>query len=58
MTKLHLNRRSILKGAAATAAVLAAPAVVSNRVLASSGELNVLMWSDYLPEKFLGDFKK
>ena len=25
--------------------------------LASSGEINILMWSDYLPEKFIADFE-
>jgi len=49
-----VNRRSFLKTGSA---VLAAPALVSTKALASSGELNVLMWSDYLPDDYLADFK-
>lgn len=48
-----VNRRSFLKTGSA---VLAAPALVSTKALASSGELNVLMWSDYLPDDYLADF--
>lgn len=56
--KQNLSRRSVLQGAVAVGAVLAAPAIISRRALASSGELNVLMWSDYLPPEFLEGFKK
>ncbi len=52
-----LSRRTVLRGAAATGAVLAAPAIISRRALASSGEINVLMWSDYLPPEFIEGFK-
>ena len=38
-----LSRRTVLKGAAAVAAT--GPWIVSPKVLASSGEVNVLMWS-------------
>ncbi len=47
------NRRSFLK---TTGAALAAPALVSTKALASSGEVNVLMWSDYLPDSYLEKF--
>lgn len=50
------SRRTVLKGGAALAGALAAPAIVSPRVLASSGEVNVLMWSDYLPPSFVDSF--
>ena len=50
------SRRTVLKGGAALAGALAAPAIVSPRVLASSGEVNVLMWSDYLPASFVDSF--
>lgn len=54
-----VTRRSVLKGAAAAGAVAAAgPFVISRRVLASSGEINILMWSDYLPPDFLEAFTK
>ncbi len=45
-----INRRDFIKGAAATVTMATVgPWVISSKVLASSGELNVLMWSDYLP---------
>jgi spermidine/putrescine transport system substrate-binding protein len=54
-----MKRRAVLKGgAAATAAAAAGPWIVSPKVLASSGEVNVLMWSDYLPPGFLKSFEK
>lgn len=52
-----ISRRTVLKGTAAGAAVLAAPAIVSRRALASSGEISILMWSDYLPESFVNAFQ-
>jgi spermidine/putrescine transport system substrate-binding protein len=55
MTKTKtLSRRTVLKGAGA--ATLAAP-LYSRSALASSGELNILMWSDYLPPDFLAAFE-
>ncbi len=53
-----VSRRTILKtGAAFGATALAAPAYIQN-ALAASGELNILMWSDYLPPDFLEEFTK
>ncbi len=53
----NLTRRSVLKGATTLgAAALAAP-LYSKSALASSGEINILMWSDYLPDKFIADFE-
>ncbi len=52
------SRRTFVKSAsAATASVLAAPALLTN-ALSSSGELNLLMWSDYLPKSFLEAFAR
>ncbi len=52
-----LNRRSFVKGGAAAGAIVAAgPAIIEN-ALASSGEINILMWSDYLPPEFIDSFK-
>ena len=52
-----LSRRSILRGGAAVGAVgLASPMYVKS-ALASSGEVNILMWSDYLPEGFIAGFE-
>ena len=51
-------RRRILKGAAALGATAAVgPWIVSPQALASSGELNVLMWSDYLPDSWKAAFE-
>ena len=53
------SRRTLLKQAAAGGAIAAvAPAIVSRESLASSGELKVMNWSDYLPKSFLEGFEK
>jgi spermidine/putrescine transport system substrate-binding protein len=50
------HRRTFLKGGAAVGVIaLAAPATVKN-AFSSSGEVNILMWSDYLPEDFIAAF--
>ena len=52
-----VTRRSLLKGiAAAGAAAAVGPWVISRDALASSGELNIMMWSDYLPKSFRDKF--
>ena len=40
----RMSRRGVLKGIAAAGALATGPWVVDRRVLASSGEVNVLMW--------------
>lgn len=52
-----ISRRSFLMGAAAGAAVFAAPAFVRN-AFASSGELNLYSWSDYIYQDMLDAFTK
>ena len=52
-----INRRKVLKGGIALSAAAVGPWVISPKALASSGEVNVLMWSDYLPEGYLADFE-
>ena len=42
-----LNRRSFLKRTAAGAGALAAPALISSKALASSGEVNFVGWAGY-----------
>ena len=42
-----LNRRRFLKASAAGAGLLAAPAIISSKALASSGELNFTGWAGY-----------
>jgi spermidine/putrescine transport system substrate-binding protein len=56
-SRLELNRRSFLKTSAALSAAAFGPWVISSKVLASSGEVNVLMWSDYLPPDWIEAFQ-
>ena len=52
------SRRTALKrGAAAAALVGAGPMIVKNAFAASSGEVNVVMWGEYLPDSVVADFK-
>jgi spermidine/putrescine transport system substrate-binding protein len=50
------SRRGFLKSGAALSAAAVGPWVISPSALASSGEINILMWSDYLPPGFLEAF--
>ncbi len=53
----NVSRRKFLKSTGAVAAAAAiGPWVISSKVLASNGEVNVLMWSDYLPPDYLAEF--
>ena len=57
--KLNQSRRSFVKrSAAVSTAAAVGPWIVSSKVLASSGEVNVLLWSDYCPPGFLTSFKE
>ncbi len=59
MTKATiLNRRRFLKASAAGATFLAAPAIISSRALASSGEVNFIGWAGFpvLADKVLPAF--
>lgn len=52
-----MSRRRFVKGTAvAGSAAAIGPWIVSPKVLAASGEVNVLMWSDYLPEDWQAAF--
>ena len=51
------RRTAIKRGAAAAAIVGAAPMFVKNAFAASSGEVNVVMWGEYLPDSVVADFK-
>jgi spermidine/putrescine transport system substrate-binding protein len=55
-----MNRRTVLKGTAAGIGILAAPAIISSRALASSGELNFMGWAGYpdLAAKVFPAFEK
>ena len=53
-----VSRRSLLKASAFGIGALAAPAIISRGALASSGELNLLMWSDEFPDPVIPNFTK
>jgi spermidine/putrescine transport system substrate-binding protein len=55
---MSVNRRTLLKGTAAGLGILAAPAIISRRALASSGEVNFTGWAGYpaLAEKVFPAF--
>jgi spermidine/putrescine transport system substrate-binding protein len=57
-TTSAFNRRRFLQGSAAGAGILAAPAIISSKALASSGELNFTGWAGYpaLAEKVFPAF--
>lgn len=55
--KGNFSRRKFIKTSVAASAAAVGPWVINAKALASSGELNILMWSDYLPEDFLAQFK-
>jgi spermidine/putrescine transport system substrate-binding protein len=56
--KSAFSRRRFLQGSAAGAGILAAPAIISSKALASSGELNFAGWAGYpaLAEKVFPAF--
>ena len=57
-SKSGVSRRSFIKGGTALGVSAAVgPWIISPKALASSGEINILMWSDYLPPEFLEAFK-
>ena len=58
MRAAMLSRRSILKSAAALGAVGLAGPLYTRNALSSSGELNLLMWSDEFPGDVIPNFEK
>ena len=57
LNKGNVSRRKFLKtSGAASAAAVVGPWVISPKALATSGEINVLMWTDYLPPDYLAEF--
>ncbi|KIC21137.1 extracellular solute-binding protein [Leisingera sp. ANG-Vp] len=52
--KTSISRRTVLKSA--SAAALAAP-LYTKSALASSGEINIMMWSGYMSEDFVSGFE-
>ncbi len=57
--EVDAGRRSFVKrSAAVSTAAAVGPWIISSKALASSGEVNVLLWSDYCPPGFLKSFKE
>jgi spermidine/putrescine transport system substrate-binding protein len=54
----NFSRRTMLKGAAAAGAVVASGPMIVKNAFSSSGELNLLMWSDEYPDPVIPDFEK
>jgi spermidine/putrescine transport system substrate-binding protein len=54
----RLSRRAVLKAAAAAGAVGLSFPLVTRSALSSSGELNLLMWSDEFPGEVIPKFEK
>lgn len=53
-----LSRRTVMKSAVALGAVGFATPIVSQNAFSSSGELNLLMWSDEFPGDVIPNFEK
>ena len=58
MRAAQLSRRSLLKAATALGAVGLAGPLYTKNALSSSGELNLLMWSDEFPGEVIPAFEK
>ncbi len=54
----QLSRRTVMKSAVAAGAVGFATPIVTKNALSSSGELNLLMWSDEFPGDVIPNFEK
>ena len=53
-----ISRRTALKGTAAAAAAVAMPTVLrSHDALASSGQVNVFAWGDYVQQNMIDKFE-
>lgn len=53
----NFNRRTMLKSAAAAGAFVAAGPMIVKDAFSSSGELNLLMWSDEFPDPVIPNFE-
>ena len=55
---MKFTRRTVLKGSLTTASILAAPAILKARdALASSGQVNVFAWGDYVKDNMIEKFE-
>jgi spermidine/putrescine transport system substrate-binding protein len=58
LTARAFNRRTMLKSAAAAGAIAAVGPMYVRNAFSSSGELNLLMWSDEFPDPVIPNFEK
>ena len=58
LTARNFSRRTMLKGAAAAGTVAAVGPMYVKDAFSSSGELNLLMWSDEFPDPVIPNFEK
>ena len=58
MRAAALSRRTLMKSAVALGAIGLAGPLYTRNALSSSGELNLLMWSDEFPAPVLENFEK
>jgi spermidine/putrescine transport system substrate-binding protein len=58
MRQAGLSRRALMKSAVAMGAVGFATPLITTNALSSSGELNLLMWSDEFPGDVIPNFEK
>ncbi|MAA97915.1 MAG: spermidine/putrescine ABC transporter substrate-binding protein [Stappia sp.] len=55
---MNISRRTLLKSSAAASTVLAAPAILkASDALASSGQVNVFAWGDYIQQNMIDKFE-
>lgn len=52
------RRKLVQSGAVLGSAAIAAPAIISRKALASSGEINVYAWGDYIQDNIRESFEK
>ncbi len=59
MTDNEFGRRKFIKTSAAVAAAAAVgPWIISSDVLAASGQVNCIIWTNYIPPSVIADFNK
>ncbi|HEY1386475.1 MAG TPA: hypothetical protein VGF43_22825, partial [Dongiaceae bacterium] len=58
LTARAFSRRTMLKSAAAAGAIAAVGPMYVRDAFSSSGELNLLMWSDEFPDPVIPNFEK
>jgi spermidine/putrescine transport system substrate-binding protein len=58
MSRIITNRRTVLKTAAATGSLLAAPAIIRSRTASAAGAVNIWTYDGFVPEDFKEQFQQ